>query len=277
MKILMYCRLVVLMIPAFAFSQTYSWMENYDSTNALINRIPPPEGFQRIAAEPNSFAEWLRHIPLKPGKPDVLLHYGIEKRNQDIHYAVINIDIGKTNLQYGANAVIRLRGEYLYSVEKYSDLHFNFKTGNQVSYSNWIQGYRPIVSEDNVIWVQSGDKGTSYRSFKSYITQIMVHAGPQALFEETRPVLNSDSMKIGNTFIQATKLGSHAVLVMDMAENKENNQKVFLISQSYTPAQDIHILINPNDESLSPWYSLDFGDTLVTPEWKFTKSNLKQF
>jgi hypothetical protein len=268
---------IFICFPLFAFSQTYSWLETYDSTQALLHRISPPEGFLRIQTQPNSFGEWLQHFPLKPGKGQVLLHYGIEKRNQDIHVAVLDIDVGKNNLQQGANAVIRLRGEYLYSIQEYSRLHFNFKTGDRVGFSNWIQGYRPIMNKESVLWVQSGDNGASYRNFKAYITQIFVYAGPNALYEETLPVLNSADMQAGDVFIQTQHLGSHAVIVMDMAENPQSGQKVFLIAQSYIPAQDLHILINPLDATLSPWYSLDFGDSLVTPEWTFSKSNLKRF
>jgi hypothetical protein len=43
------------------------------------------------------------------------------------------------------------------------------------------------------------------------------------------------------------------------------------------PAQEIQILKNPNDEKLSPWYSEDFGEILITPEWTFKKEELKRF
>ena len=105
----------------------------------------------------------------------------------------------------------------------------------------------------------------------------MMHGGPPSLLEKTMPVLKTEDIKAGHIFLRAENLGNHAVLVMDVAENSESGEKVFLVSQSYIPAQDIHILINPNDEALSPWYSLDFGDTLITPEWKFSKTALKQF
>ena len=68
-----------------------------------------------------------------------------------------------------------------------------------------------------------------------------------------------------------------SVFDVDMAENKSTGQKVFMLAQSYMPAQQTQLLINPNDDSLSPWYSLDFGDTLRTPEWTFSKDQLKRF
>ena len=68
-----------------------------------------------------------------------------------------------------------------------------------------------------------------------------------------------------------------SVFDVDMAENKSTGQKVFMLAQSYMPAQQTQLFINPNDDSLSPWYSLDFGDTLRTPEWTFSKDQLKRF
>jgi len=54
----------------------------------------------------------------------------------------------------------------------------------------------------------------------------------------------------------------------------EVGEKCFLLGQSYMPAQNIHILRNPNDPSRSPWYSTNFGATLNTPEWTFDKEQL---
>jgi hypothetical protein len=82
-------------------------------------------------------------------------------------------------------------------------------------------------------------------------------------------------MVIGDIFIQGGFPG-HAVLVTDIATNPRTGEKVFLLSQSYMPAQDIHILKNLNDPDLSPWYKLDFEDHLHTPEWTFYTDDLKR-
>ncbi|MBI5916420.1 MAG: hypothetical protein HY842_13670, partial [Bacteroidetes bacterium] len=54
-------------------------------------------------------------------------------------------------------------------------------------------------------------------------------------------------------------------------------EKVFMLAQSYMPAQEIHVLVNPNDAELSPWYGADFGEELFTPEWTFNREMLKAF
>ena len=48
-----------------------------------------------------------------------------------------------------------------------------------------------------------------------------------------------------------------------------------MLAQSYMPAQDIHILINESDKTMSPWYSNKFEGKLSTPEWSFEPTQLK--
>ena len=83
-------------------------------------------------------------------------------------------------------------------------------------------------------------------------------------------------MKIGDVFVQGGSPG-HAVIVVDMAIDKNTGQKLFLLAQSYMPAQNIHVLKNPNHEALSPWYVLDSSKTINTPEWHFTQDDLKRY
>ena len=88
--------------------------------------------------------------------------------------------------------------------------------------------------------------------------------------------VNLSDMQIGDIFLKAA-CQAICVIIVDMAENKETGEKLFMIAQSYMPAQDIHILKNNNDKSISPWYSLNFGEFLRTPEWEFTANQLYRF
>jgi hypothetical protein len=67
----------------------------------------------------------------------------------------------------------------------------------------------------------------------------------------------------------------HAIIVVDKCVNSEGKVK-FMLSQSFTPAQEIEILDNPNEMG-SPWYDLNFGETLDTPQIDFKKDQLKSF
>ena len=49
-----------------------------------------------------------------------------------------------------------------------------------------------------------------------------------------------------------------------------------MLVQGYQPAQDMHVLVNPRNGDLSPWYEADDADeTITTPEWTFLKSHLR--
>jgi hypothetical protein len=85
-----------------------------------------------------------------------------------------------------------------------------------------------------------------------------------------------DQIEIGDVFVRGGSPG-HAVIVVDLAADKATGKKVFLLAQSYMPAQDIHVLKNPADPKLSPWYASDFGEILETPEWTFSKGELMRF
>ena len=91
----------------------------YDANASLTARIRPPAGFLRSQVEVGDFADWLQRLPLKPAGTPVKLFDGRLSPNQDNHAAVIDIDVGTRDLMQCADAVIRLRAEYLYSVGRY--------------------------------------------------------------------------------------------------------------------------------------------------------------
>jgi hypothetical protein len=258
------------------FTNKYSFAADYDVKQSIAERIPVPAGFKRIEAEKGSFADWLRHLPLKAGRPDIHLYNGKLKGNQKAHHSVVNIDVGTTDIQQCADAVMRMRAEYLYSIKNYADLHFNFTSGHSVGFKKWSEGYRTVIKGNKVTWTKSAAAGDNYKIFRNYCNTIFNYAGTSSLSKELKPVANVKDLKIGDVFIVGGFPG-HAVLVIDMCENKSTGEKLFMIQQSYMPAQEIHVLKNYNDASLSPWYSIDFGNDLETPEWTFKKSQLMRF
>ncbi|MBS1934653.1 MAG: hypothetical protein JST96_11690, partial [Bacteroidetes bacterium] len=94
-----------------------------DTILSTINSIPLPEGYRRVTAEKNSFTQWLRNIHLKKDKT-VYLYNGLPKRNQSAQFAVLDISVGNKDLQQCADAVMRLRAEYLFAEKKFSEIVF---------------------------------------------------------------------------------------------------------------------------------------------------------
>lgn len=254
----------------------FPWLQNYEMANMLVNRIAPPAGYKRLSAPADSFAEWLRHLPLKEGTPPVYLFNGQKKGNQKAQFAVINMDVGKQDLQQCADAVMRLRAEYLLATEQHSAIHFNFTNGDKCDYQEWKKGVRPVINGNKVNWLQKASPDASYANFKKYMTKVFQFAGTSSLSKELKYVQNVGDIEAGDVFIRGGFPG-HAVMVMDIAVHPQTGKKVFMLAQSYMPAQEMHILKNPNVREETAWYSVDFEGQLNTPEWTFEKEQLMRF
>lgn len=267
------------LVASFASAEQarpYPWIEQVHETNRLEARITPPAGFQRLACEYGSFAAWLRGLPLKAGAPQVLLFDGRPKGNQEAHVAVLDLDVGKRDLQQCADAAIRLRAEYLYSRGETDRVTFHFTSGDEASFRRWSEGYRPKVQGSRVEWSKSASKDSSYRAFRSYLDTVFAYAGTRSLAKEMTPVAEAKEIAAGDVFVQGGSPG-HAVIVLDVAEEASSGRRVFLLAQGFMPAQEVHVLKNPTDAGLSPWYDVKLGDVLETPEWTFQKNDLRRF
>lgn len=241
--------------------------------HTVQTRIIPPESYRRDSLPAESFGMFLRNFPLEPHGAKVYLYTGAVKP-KTVHVAVLKADIGKRDLQQCADAVIRLRAEYLYAQKRYDELHFNFTNGFRADYRKWAEGNRIRVNGNVVSWYKATEKDYSYRTFRTWLDCVFAYAGTLSLSKELQSV-PYDSLQAGDVLIQGGSPG-HAVIVMDVATDSKG-KKLYLLAQSYMPAQSIHILKNPLTPQLSPWYELSDEGTIYTPEWLFTASDLKRF
>lgn len=251
----------------------YPWRHGpITSSETLAARIPPPEGFTRTSAPEGSWAAWLRGLPLRPLGTPVLTFTGAPKARQDVHAAVVDMDVGASDLQQCADAVMRLRAEWLWASGRQRDIAFNYTGGGRVPFTRWATGNRP--SETGKVWRSGAKADASYAGFRRYLKHVMTYAGTYSL-ERELVTADMSSIAAGDVFIKGGFPG-HAVLVADVAVNPTTGEKRFLLLQSYMPAQDIHVLVNPGDENGSPWYALPSAE-LVTPEWTFPAGSLRHW
>ncbi|MDN5203544.1 DUF4846 domain-containing protein [Fulvivirgaceae bacterium BMA10] len=248
-----------------------------DTLNQLkkITDIKVPSGYARQEAIAGSFMEYLRNLPIKDDRI-VTLYNGLPKFNQLAHFAILDIDVGDRDLQQCADAVMRLRAEYLFHNKYFDKIHFNFTSGHKASYTQYAKGYRPKINGNQVVWKLSAGEDHSYKNFRKYMDLVFSYAGSYSLDKELKRVSETCDIKPGDVFIQGGFPG-HAVIVVDIAKHEKSNKKIFMLAQSYMPAQEIHILKNPKNKELSPWYPCDFQGELKTPEWTFKKSDLKRW
>lgn len=252
------------------------------TTNEFINpkgktlkeRIKAPHSFERMNDTSTTYDEFLRELPLKSDGEKVYLYNENLKNRQDVYDAVINYDIGKKDLQQCADAVMRIRAEYLYHSLQFSKIHFNFTNGVRAEFVNYAEGYRFNPKTNK--WTKTAGVDYSYETFKKYLELVYTYAGSLSLSKELVPVKNIKDIKPGDVFIKGGSPG-HAVTVIDVVKNKLTGHILFLLAQSYMPAQSIHVLKNFNDTMMSPWYNVNFGNELKTPEWTFSKDELMRF
>jgi hypothetical protein len=258
-------------------AQTYSfpWL-NADGHRPTIKDLEVPADYERISTPQNTFADWLRNLPLKSENNIVYLYDGTLKPNQMAQYRVLAIDVGNKNLQQCADAVMRLRAEYLFNQGNFEAINFNFTSGQRAAFVAWCQGYRPHVRGRTVVWHLTAQADSSYKSFRGYLETVFLYAGTFSLSREMKKVERVEDIQSGDVFIKSGFPG-HAVLVVDLAVEAETGKKAFLLAQSYMPAQEIHVLRNPNDDKSNPWYEIGATDKLYTPEWTFEWSELKRF
>ena len=241
--------------------------------NTIETRFAPPPGFSRKPVAAGSFAAYLRSLPLKPAGARVHYYNGKEKPN-DVYAAVVDLDVGRRDLQQCADAVMRLRAEWLWSAGRKNEIAFSFGNGFSADYPHWRDGYRVAVRGSSTSWKKSAPPDDSYASFRQYLDVVFTYAGTLSLASSLRPRPLSE-LAIGDVFIRGGSPG-HAVIVVDVVENAQG-EKRFLLAQSYMPAQDIQVLKNEANTDGNPWYSSRFGAVLETPEWDFKAGELRSW
>lgn len=240
----------------------------------ISGRYLVPKGYSRVEASEDSFGEFLRNSKLKPYGEKVLYYDGREKNKNNVYDSVFDVNIGDRDLHQCADAIMLLRAEYLYSQELYDEIHFNFVSGFKAEYKKWMEGFRIKVDGNKVSLYKATEPLNTYETFRRFMDIVFAYSGTLSLNKELESV-EADDMEIGDMFIVGGSPG-HAVIIVDMAEN-EMGDKIFMLAQSYMPAQETQILINPTNKDISPWYRLDSGEQLITPEWTFDWDDLKGF
>ena len=238
------------------------------------NRVNTPEDYSRVEATSGSFLEFTRNLELKEDKSPVLLYDGNEKRNQTAQVAVYAFDVGSSDLQQCADSIMRVYSEYYWEKQAYENIEFHLTNGFLMDYTNWRDGKRIQVDGNNVSWVNTASYDDSYENFRKYLTQVMVYAGTLSLDNESSSIEIED-LKPGDMIIKGGSPG-HCVLIVDEAEN-EDGDSCYLLAQGYMPAQEFHILKNPQKEDC-PWYfEEDLRGSIQTPEYPFDESEIKRW
>lgn len=247
------------------------------NSNTIKTRFLPPKDYYWINNKPNSFGYFIENFPLKVFASPILKYDGSPIATQDMHQAIFDIDVGNKDLQQCADAVIRLKAEYLYRSKQYDKIKFHFTSGDLLSWEEYKSGLRVSVNGNKVSFLKQALADDSDANFRQYLDLIFMYAGTISLAQyETVPVKNNADLKTGDILITAGSPG-HVVFVAGVVENK-NGERLYLLGQGFTPAQSIHILNNPYQPNISPWYQLDVkASETKTARYYFKPNNFRTF
>jgi len=240
---------------------------------SLQARIKVPQGYSRVQVEKGSFTDFVRNYPMKEHESKVLLYNGNEKGNQDAHVAVFDLPIEEYDLQQCADSIMRMYAEYYWNSKVYDKISFHFVSGFDAKFSKWMQGYNIKVSGNSVNWVSDSSCNSSYESFKKYMRMVFNYASTLSMDKESKEIEVSD-IHVGDIFIKGGSPG-HVVMVADVCVNGDG-KKAFLLAQGYMPAQQFHVLKNPNSEDGIWYYEDEIEYPFRTPEYSFDEGSLKR-
>lgn len=244
--------------------------------NTIKERFTTPKGYDWVEERPDSFGYFIENFKLKPYGSPILKYDGNPISTQHLHEAVFDIDTGDKDLQQCADAVIRLRAEYLYKTKRFDEIKFHFTSGDLVSWNDYKHGVRAFVNGNSVTFRKTADADDSYQSFRNYLDLIFNYAGTISLNQETKPVTKNSNLKTGDILISPGSPG-HVVFIAGVCKNKEG-KKLFLLGEGFTPAQSIHVISNPFHKNISPWYDLNVHDSETkTARYLFKPTNFRSF
>jgi hypothetical protein len=231
------------------------------SSISNVNKVPLPSGFERVKSDTLSFGYYLQNLSFAKNNT-IYLYNGIAKQNQRQHYRVIELELPKKDIQQCADAIMRLRANYFFNKKQYRSIQFK-SSSTTYNFFSWLaQHDAPNLDTTKV--------------YNKFLEKVFINCGTYNLAEMLKPKQNVNTIQVGDVFVKAGSPG-HAMIVVDVAYNNKTKQIIFMLAQSFMPAQNLHVVINENDKSKSPWYVLDSSENLITPEYNFSYSHLKEW
>jgi hypothetical protein len=252
MNLLFRSTLVLGICPIFIQAQIPAFAAQFTK----IAQIPVPAGYERLAAKPGSFGAYLQQLPLRKDKT-IFLYTGRPKENQSLHYAVVAISTGSKDLQQCADLVMRLRAEYFFQKGMYDSIRF-------------LKGDKTFFRYTDRL---NKCKLDQHECLMEFMERVFMYCGTYSLAQQLKPK-ELRQMQVGDVLVKGGAPG-HAEIVADMAIDRKTGKKIFMLVESYMPAQDAHILLNPLKPSLGPWYELGDEKTISTATWIFTSDQLR--
>lgn len=220
-----------------------------------ISEISAPVGFERMAVEKDSFGAFIRNYPLQKRGSHIKYYNGSIAYGQYFGYAVLDLPM-ISEIEQCADAVMRMRAEYLWSRGLYNEIHFHSVSGEDQRY-NGENNRNSFEKYLRSVYGKSNTASLRHELKKKEISK--VSPGDVLVYESPRP----------------GRYG-HAVLVVDVAHNTKTGQTAIMLAQSSTPALTMHIIRDILHPFRSPWIILDENsERIFISGISFDKSDLR--
>jgi len=274
--------LVFLMLQFKPVKKSIAIVEASNTTPSLINkdsvtikgRVETPDTYKRVNYPKGSFQEYLRNYKLKPFGSKIINYDDSEYFWQRGHIGILEVPVPKNGLQQCADALIRIRSEYLWDTNQKDKIGFNFTSGHYCSWLKYAEGYRPKINGNKVTFHKTASANNTKTNFYKYLNLIYMYSGTLSLYNELKSIEDKD-LKIGDMLIKGGSPG-HIVMICDEAINAKGN-KLFLLFQGNTPAQSVHLVKNLENAKISPWYSLKKDAVIPVSNYTFQSSKFVRF
>lgn len=215
------------------------WPVRFESEGPeSLGDIPLPEGFVREETGRKSFTAYLRALPLDGSAEVSYFEGGVDKEVNDYSYRVVALPI-LSEYEQCADVCIHLRTDYLHRSRQFRKIHFEDTLHNVMRY-HW---------------------GARKKKVRTYLRRVYGVANTESLMNEMAQRKLED-IRPGDVFVYdadsrpGSKYG-HAMMVGDVAKDPSTGETLILIIQGSTPACDIHVIVNQEEKSISPWFRID--------------------
>lgn len=246
----------------------YPWIKNSTlgrpkAQSALRQRFVDPQGYQRIAVNPETLGEWLRFLPVAApgtvvadinGKAAVVTLAGFVA-------AVVAIDM---HAEDSADALLRLHAEWRFSKGDRATINYASNSGRLMPFSRWIAGERIVLKRQDWDWAVKATPlaNPTYTDLRNFLDAAYQWTDPRALAIQGK-VLDSSDVAPGDYFVHAGK-DSTLVIVLDVAKNAAG-EPALLLGHVAAPHQNMYVMRASNE---SAWFKPRPNQEIAAPGLK---------
>ncbi len=242
----------------------FAWVA-FARAESVADAFPPPPGGERVPV--GAWGDYVRHLALKP--PGSAVHTFDGAVVVMPAARVIDLPVGKRDLQQCADSALRLRATFLRGAG--ISPAFRYSSGWLSRWDRWAAGQRPVVSGNKVTTRETRRADASDEAFDAWLEDLFTYAGTRSLVGDTAPAVTP----LPGDLVMFPGSPGHAVVLLDVATTNGPGSAMetwVLVGQGYMPAMEFHVVRGPE----RAWYRME-GEWLPTEPLRVPWSGLRRF